>query len=230
MIKEGCMKLIYIADDEKDILLLLESFLKKEGYEVCAFETGDDLWEAFQHRPADLVISDLMMPGINGLLIVNQIRNISKIPIIVLTAKDSDSDYIAGFSMGCDDYFTKPFSPLKLILRVRAIFAREGEEKEKKELCMGNLKLNPEQKTGKIEEREIYLTNTEFGVLAYLMEQRNRAVSREELLDKIWGIDAIIETRATDDAVKRLRKKLREQGCNVVIETVWGYGFKIKED
>lgn len=230
MIKEGCMKLIYIADDEKDILLLLESFLEKEGYEVCAFETGNDLWEAFQHRPADLVISDLMMPGINGLLIVNQIRNISKIPIIVLTAKDSDSDYIAGFSMGCDDYFTKPFSPLKLILRVRAIFAREGEEKEKKELCMGNLKLNPEQKTGKIEEREIYLTNTEFGVLAYLMEQRNRAVSREELLDKIWGIDAIIETRATDDAVKRLRKKLREQGCNVVIETVWGYGFKIKED
>ena len=95
---------------------------------------------------------------------------------------------------------------------------------------MGNLKLNLEQKTGKIDEREIYLTNTEFGVLAYLMEQKKRAVSREELLDKIWGIDAIIETRATDDAVKRLRKKLREQGCKVIIETVWGYGFKIKEE
>lgn len=169
------MKVIYIADDEKDILLLLESFLKKEGYRVVSFETGDELWEVFQKAPADLVISDLMMPGTNGLLIVNQIRSISKIPIIVLTARDSDSDFIAGFSMGCDDYFTKPFSVIKLILRVRAIF------------------------------------------------------SREELLDKIWGVNVMIETRATDDVMKRLRKKLKERNCSVCIETVWGYGFKIKE-
>lgn len=223
------MKVIYIADDEKDILLLLESFLKKEGYQVVSFETGDELWEVFQKAPADLVISDLMMPGTNGLLIVNQIRSISKIPIIILTARDSDSDFIAGFSMGCDDYFTKPFSVIKLILRVRAIFSREERRQEKEELCLGNLKMNPLQKSAMVGEQEIYLTGTEYEVLCFLLKNKIRAVSREELLDKIWGVDVMIETRATDDVMKRLRKKLKERNCSVCIETVWGYGFKIKE-
>ena len=117
-------KMIYIADDEKNIREAISTFLVKEGFAVTAFENGDLLLSAFKEEPADLIILDVMMPGTNGFLICKELRKLSHVPIIMLTARDSDLDYMTGLDLGSDDYFTKPFSPMSLVLRVRAIFRR----------------------------------------------------------------------------------------------------------
>ena len=122
------MKRIYVADDEADIRQLIQSFLSAEGYEVACFASGDALLEAFEAQPADLLVLDIMMPGMDGLSLCAAIRKRSDVPIILLTARDTDADMITGFTMGCDDYFTKPFSMVKLTLRVKAIFSRMADE------------------------------------------------------------------------------------------------------
>ena len=117
-------KLIYAADDELNIRQLIQSFLEEEGYEVETFETGDALLEKFKQKPSDLVILDVMMPGTDGLSICNTIRKFSSVPILILTARDTTADYVTGITLGCDDYFTKPFSPVMLTMRVKAMFRR----------------------------------------------------------------------------------------------------------
>lgn len=229
-------KLIYLAEDEKNIRNLIDSFLKKEGYHVSAFETGDALYEQFQLQPADLVILDVMMPGSSGFMICTKLREISTVPIIMLTARDTDEDYISGITLGSDAYFTKPFSPVKLIMQVKAMLRRidmDASATRAKKTSNGNqiqyadttICLN--QLTAFCGQQELKLTHTEFSMLAFLFEHKERAISREELLTKIWGYHATIETRATDDTVKRLRKKLADIKSRVQIETVRGYGFKL---
>lgn len=225
-------KLIYIADDEPHIKDLIRSFLEKENYDVQAFDNGDDLFKAFTKKPSDLVILDIMMPGNDGLTICTKIRQISSVPIIILTARDSDADYIAGITLGSDDYFTKPVSMPQLVMRVRAIFRRIEMDKQPPSnqiLKYSNVEIYLAGKSvvNKETNEEIQLTPNEFNLLVYLMENQNRAVSRDELLDKIWGFTADIETRVADDTVKRLRKKLAE--TNLIVDTVWGFGFKLKE-
>ncbi len=117
-------KMIYIADDEKNIREAIKTFLEKEGFAVTAFENGDALFDLFKEKPSDLIILDVMMPGTNGFIICKEIRKLSSVPIIMLTARDSDLDYMTGLDLGSDDYFTKPFSPMSLVMRVRAIFRR----------------------------------------------------------------------------------------------------------
>jgi DNA-binding response OmpR family regulator len=225
-------KLIYIADDEPHIRDLIRSFLEKDGYAVEAFENGDDLFKAFNIKKCDLVILDIMMPGTDGLTICTKIRQASDVPIIILTARDSDADYVAGITLGSDDYFTKPVSPMQLVMRVRAIFRRIEMDKKvpaAQFLNFSDIEINLAskiviyKKTGE----EIQLTPNEFNLLVYLMENQNRAVSRDELLDKIWGFSADIETRVADDTVKRLRKKLSQ--TDLIVDTVWGFGFRLKE-
>ena len=223
-------KLIYIAEDEKNIRHLIQSFLKKDGYQVKAFETGDELFTAFQETPSDLVILDIMMPGSSGLIICTKLRAISKVPIIMLTARDTDEDYISGISLGSDDYFTKPFSPVKLTMRVKAMFRRvsmDTEAKTQDSTAFADIEVHPAKLMAYHSNKELPLTNTEFNLLSYLIENKDKAVSREELLNKIWGYDSIVETRATDATVKRLRKKLSDTGSIVSIDTVWGHGFRI---
>lgn len=123
-------KTIYIADDENNIRKAIRTFLEKDGYTINDFETGDQLFEAFEEQAADLVILDVMMPGSNGFTICKKIREISHVPIIMLSARDSDLDYMTGLDLGSDDYFTKPFSPMSLVMRVRAIFRRIEYERE----------------------------------------------------------------------------------------------------
>lgn len=225
--------LIYVADDEKNIRNLIQSFLKKEGYQVESFETGDRLYEAFAEKPADMVILDVMMPGNSGFIICTKIRAISKVPIIMLTARDTDEDYISGISLGSDDYFTKPFSPVKLIMRVKAMFRRiemdteAGAKPETKEMKCADVTIHPGKLTAYCNGKDLGLTGTEFNLLAYLFENHHRAVSREELLSSIWGYESEVESRATDDTVKRLRRKLADS--KVSIDTVWGFGFRINE-
>lgn len=148
----------------------------------------------------------------------------------MLTARDSEIDYITGITLGSDDYFTKPFSALKLTMRVKAIFRRiemEKEDTRTTQMCFGDVVLLPEQRVVRMNGSTINSTITELNLLAFLIEQQPRAVHREELLNKIWGYEKVVESRVTDDTVKRLRKKILESGSYVKIETVWGFGFKL---
>lgn len=219
-------KKIYIADDEKDIRDLLERFLEEAGYQVTAFSEGGSLLNAFLQDPADLVILDVMMPGKDGFEISKSLRDISNVPIVLLTAKDTDMDYILGFTAGCDDYFSKPFSPIKLMMRVNAILKRQDMLiGSKLGLQYSNIHMDLEGKP----KNDIHLTRIEWDLLMYLMERPEQAVMRDELLNEVWGYRDDVETRVTDDTVKRLRKKLSEANSQAEIETIWGYGFRIVE-
>lgn len=223
-------KLIYVADDEKDIRDLIESFLKEEGFNVKTFENGDLLLAEFEKTPADLVILDVMMPGTDGFSVCSSIRKKNEVPIILLTARGTDADYITGFTMGCDDYFTKPFSPVKLTMRVKAMFKRLTTEKTQKksdDLVCGDVVIKPSSMVVKCKDKDIKLTNTEFSLLTYMIENQGKAISREEMLTNVWGYESEVETRVTDDTIKRLRRKLNDFDSNVNIETIWGFGFKI---
>lgn len=225
-------KIIYFADDEKNIRDLVVPFLEHDGFTVRAFETGDLLLEAYKNQKPDLVILDIMMPGTNGLDVMKSIRQYDNVPIIMLTARDSDVDFITAFNLGTDDYFTKPFSPIKLSLHVKALFKRLDEKaiKNDTQYQFLDLTLDTEKRIALLSNEEIPLTKTEFDFLLVLIEKPETAFSRETLLNRIWGFDDI-ESRAVDDTIKRLRKKFKQYHSQVSIKTVWGYGFKlIKED
>ena len=227
-------KIIYIADDEENIREVIKTFLESEGYSVTAFENGDLLLDTFKRSGCDLVILDVMMPGSNGFVICTEIRKLSTVPIIMLTARDSDLDYATGLSLGSDDYFTKPFSAMSLVMRVKSIFRRIEFEKQNsgfteedaRELQFGDIVIDTKGKSVKLGGHEVLLTPNEYDLLKYLIEKNDQAVSRDELLESIWGYNTEIETRATDDTVRRLRKKI--ENSNVVIEAVWGFGFRLK--
>ena len=224
-------KIIYIADDDNNIRNLLKSFLEREGFNCFGFETGDDLLKKFIQDPCDLIILDVMMPGRDGFFICSELRKISNVPIIMLTARDSDSDYIEGLNMGSDDYFTKPFSPVKLVTKVKSILQRRESFMENKEIDTSNLSyaditLNIKNKTATLKGQDLQLTPNEYALLSYLIINKDRAIPRMELLDKIWGYETEVETRVADDTVKRLRKKITDS--DVLISTVWGYGFRLE--
>lgn len=224
-------KLVYIADDEINICNIIKSFLVKEGYEVETFYDGRSILEAFQLRPADMLIIDIMMPEIDGYSLCSFIRRKSSVPIIIVSAKDTEPDKIAGLTLGSDDYLTKPFSPMELIARVKSIFRRIELDQNKVEknqiIQISDVTINPAKKQAEIGGKNIGLTGMEFSLLYYLAENMNRAVSRSELLDKVWGFESAVETRATDDMIKRIRKKLADTGSVLKIDTVWGFGFRI---
>jgi len=172
-----------------------------------------------------------MMPGRDGFFILTEIRKISNVPIIMLTARDSDADYIEGLNLGSDDYFTKPVSPIKLVTKVKSLFARQEASSKNNvdasdsELEFADIVINRKTKSATLKGKDLNLTPNEYTLLAYLMINRDRAVPRVELLDKIWGYETEIETRVADDTVKRLRKKI--VNSDVKISTVWGYGFRL---
>ena len=228
-------KLIYIADDDENIRSLIEMFLKSEQYDVEVFPDGDSLYEAFCLRCPDLIVLDIMMPGSDGLTICNKIRDISAVPIILLSAKDSDVDQITGLTLGSDDYITKPFKPTLLIVRVKAILRRAEmshalETPTQVDLVYGDLTYSPERHLILCNETELRLTGTEFNCLAYLIKHNDRAVSREDLLKDVWGYDCIVETRAVDETIRKVRRKLSEVKSLVGIANKWGYGYVLKKE
>jgi DNA-binding response OmpR family regulator len=226
----GMAKLIYLADDEAHIRDLMRTFLVSEGYLVQAFAGGDALLEAFSRLPADLVILDVMMPGTDGLQLCSQLRQRSVIPIIIVSARDSELDRITGISLGSDDYLTKPFSPIELVARVKALFRRlelDRGNPNAGQLTAGNLQLNPQVRTVTCQGQPLDVTPTEFALLSYLFANQDRAISRDELLRKVWQFDFDADTRAADDLIKRLRRKLSVIDCRIQIESVWGFGFRL---
>lgn len=226
-------KLIYIADDEINICNIIKSFLIKEDFAVEVFTNGRSVLEAFDQKPADMLILDIMMPEIDGYALCSLIRLKSCVPIIIVSAKDTESDKIAGFKLGGDDYLTKPFSPLELIARINSIFRRINLDKtplnNNQIVKISDVSINLDTKQAQVKDKPLGLTVMELSLLHYLIENKNRAVSRDELLDKVWGFNNKVETRATDDMIKRIRKKLFDADSNLKIKTVWGFGFTISD-
>lgn len=226
-------KKIYVADDEKNICFLIQNFLEKEGFEVKCFHDGASILAACEAEMPDMCILDVMMPGMDGLMVCTQIRKKSHVPIIIVSAKDSPLDRITGITLGSDDYLVKPFLPLELVTRVKALFRRidafSGVEEEAKDVLeFGDIKLYPKRRAARLSEEEFALTPLEFDFLCHMLEHPEHAASRDDLLKALWKVDSRdVDTRAVDDMVKRLRKKLKEQNSIVKIETVWGYGFRL---
>lgn len=226
-------KTIYLADDEQNIRDLIALFLTNEGYEVTSFSNGDDLLAAFKQKSSDMVILDVMMPGTDGFTLCTQIRAQSSALIIIVSARDEEIDRITGITLGSDDYLVKPFSPMELVARVKALFRRlelDTGSGFSGVLSAGNLSLNTATREASVAGSPLDLAPTELALMAYLLQNKTRAVSREELLKNVWKFDFEVDTRATDDVVKRLRKKLTAAGVDVRIETVWGFGFKLSRE
>lgn len=225
-------KKIYIADDELNIREAIKTFLENEGFLVETFENGDLLFEKFKKEIADLIVLDVMMPGSNGFNICIELRKISTVPIIMLTARDTDLDYATGLSLGSDDYLTKPFSPMSLVMKIKAIFRRIEYDKDENahkaevgELNFADISIDLNTKIVKLNNKVLELSPNEYNLLSFLIKNKDKAVSREEILNSVWDFNCEVETRAIDDTIRRLRKKISKS--EVTIDTVWGYGFRL---
>lgn len=225
-------KRIYIAEDERHTRNIIKLFLEKANYQVQDFENGDALYQTFLQQPADLVVLDIMMPGRDGLVICEELRKIATVPIIILTARDAETDFVKGMTAGSDDYMIKPFKPTQLLMKIQAIFRRiemEHEKKEQKDVEVGMLRVASTNRRVFAGEKEIKVTATEFALLQYFAQHLSKAVSREELLSSVWGYETEVETRVVDENIRRLRKKLKAENTGIKIETVWGYGYRMDE-
>lgn len=231
MYNETMKPLIYVCEDEKVILDTICSFLNANDYEAQGFMNALECLEAFKQKPCDCLITDVNMPSMNGFELLKQIRAVSSVPVIILTARDSDLDFALGIHLGADDYVTKPFSTLNIVLRVKALLRRvqlDLSQQNQESLTFHTLFMDPKKRIATIRGETIDLTPMEYALLLYLSRHAQQAISREVLLKKVWGYETLVETRACDDTIRRLRKKLVNSG--LVIETVWGYGFRVIED
>jgi len=223
---------ILIVEDEKDIAKMIDYNLKKEGFRTLLAHDGEDALDMAAREIPDLVLLDLMLPGVDGLEVCKELkkeRKTSGIPVIMLTAKSRESDKIVGLELGADDYVTKPFSPRELIARIKAVM-RRAKEKEKlpEVLRIGDLEIDFSKIAVRLKDKPVTLTAKEFELLKTLIQAKGRVLSRDYLLDTIWGFDHALEiqTRTVDVHVRTLRKKLK--GCAKYIVTVKSYGYRFE--
>lgn len=194
---------IFLADDEKHIRDLLSSFFKKAGYEVLTFETGDQLFLKCLDECPNLVVLDVNMPGTSGLEISKRLKEKFDVPVLLLTARDSDEDYEQGFEYGINDYFIKPFSPTKLVLRIKLLLKKTKYQNVTADiLTLENLSLELTSRILTYQGNSIKLTKNESLVLRKILEMPNKSVSRDVLLNEVWGYDSDVKTRVTDDTIK----------------------------
>ena len=221
---------IAIVEDEPAIAEVLQYNLDRGGFAVEVFTSGDSALEAIRKSPPDLVLLDLMLPGIDGLEITRFLKRdkaTAGIPLVMITARDSETDRIVGLELGADDYVTKPFSPREVVLRVKAILRRTQAQTESDQVYeQGPLRLAPDAHRAWVDDRELDLTATEFRLLAILMERAGRVQSRARLLADVWEYQDGVESRTVDTHMRRLRQKLGEAGSH--IETVIGIGYRFQ--
>jgi DNA-binding response OmpR family regulator len=224
-------KNIYIIEDDRDIAEVVQHYLNKEGYRSQVFSDGAKAWGHIKSAPPDLLVLDLMLPGMDGLEICRQLRSDSAtryLPVIMLTAKGEETDRILGLEMGADDYLTKPFSPKELMARIKALLRRsQAREQAPTLLTYGPLTLDGERHLVKDGKKEIDLTAKEYGLLRHLMQRPGRLCSRDQLLDAVWGQDFNGESRTVDVHVRHLREKIPMLAKDIV--TVKSFGYKLKE-
>lgn len=224
---------ILVIDDEPDVTELIDYKLKNEGFEVRVSNNPLQILGLVKEFLPDLIILDIMMPELNGIQLCKMIRSNSdfeSIPIIFLTAKGDSPNRVKGLEAGADDYITKPFNTIELILRIRSIFKRVSGRSEKTpaEISIGGVCINPDSHTVKVDGREVILTATEFRLIHILMSRCGKVHTRESLLTHVWNYNADVETRTVDTHVRRLREKLEPKGD--IIKTVRGVGYTIPSE
>ncbi len=222
---------ILLVDDDPNIRRLVQLYLEKEGFAVTCADRGDDALAEFRKLPPDLMLLDVMLPGMDGWQVLKAIRKTSAIPIIMLTAKDETFDKVLGLELGADDYITKPFDSKELVARVKAVLRRtQGPEEEKeKGLAFPGLTVSQTQYEVHFEGRKIEMPPKELEVLYFLASHPNQVFTREQLLEQVWGFDFFGDSRTVDVHIKRLREKL--PGCENYgwcLKTVWGVGYKFE--
>ena len=221
------MSKILVVDDESRMRKLVRDFLTRDGHKVVEASDGMEACDIFfETNDFDCVISDVMMPRMDGWELVRQIRDYSKVPIILLTAKAEEHDELAGFELGVDEYISKPFSPKILVARVDALLRRSGAGDDMGVLEAGLIKLDKGAHIVTIDGTPIDLSFKEFELLTYFMENAGLALSREKILDGVWNYDYFGDARTIDTHVKKLRAKMGS--CGDYIKTVWGMGYKFE--
>ncbi len=228
------MQKILVVEDEKKLARYLELELTHEGYEIRLAHDGRAALAAHEEWPCDLIILDLMLPELSGIEVCRRIRQQDGVPIIMLTAKDDVSDKVMGLDMGADDYMTKPFAIEELLARIRVALKRHagegGRDRDGRVLTEGALMLDRDSREITYEGRPVQLTKKEFDLLEYLMMNRNIALSRDELLDKVWGYSYAGDTNVVDVYIRYLRGKLDDPFHVKLIHTVRGVGYLFKLD
>lgn len=218
---------IYLVEDEKNLNNLLEKYLLREGYDVTTFENGISAVERIKDLP-DLWILDIMLPDIDGYEIIKAIKQYNKnTAVIFMSARNEELDRVVGLELGSDDYLSKPFLPRELVIRtnklIERIFGKSNDESDEQIVIIGEYKISKSQRAVFECEEEIQLTNKEFELLYYFVDNKNIVVSREQILNNVWGEDYFGSDRVVDDTIRRLRKKVDK----LLIETVYGYGYKL---
>lgn len=226
------MKTILIIEDENDLAELVAFNLEKEGYRSLIAPDGPSGLEAARHNSPDLILLDLMLPGMSGMEICKVLKSNEKtarIPIVMLTAKGEEIDRVVGFEVGADDYVIKPFSPRELLLRVKAVLRRAGSgESLSKIIKVSTISIDTDRHIVTVDGNEVVLTTTEFKLLFNLAERLGRVQSRDRLLKDVWGFNHMGDTRTVDTHITRLRSKLGEAG--EMIKTIRGFGYKMEKE
>ncbi len=226
---------ILIVEDEKDIVKMLDYNLKKEGYRILVAHDGEDAIDLANTKRLDLILLDLMLPGMDGLEVCKALKGESKtalLPIIMLTAKSQESDKVVGLELGADDYVTKPFSPRELIARIKAVLRRMKEKDKLPEVIkIGELGMDFSKIAVTVKNKPVELTAKEFELLKTLIKVKGRVLSRDYLLDNIWGFDHAMEiqTRTVDVHIRTLRKKLKSVSKRIVTVKNYGYRFEYED-
>ena len=219
---------ILVVDDEQNIRDLATLYLEKEGFNVDEAATGREALTRFQQAPPAMVILDVMMPGMDGFEVCREIRREHDVPILMLTARSEDVDKIVGLELGADDYMTKPFNPREMVARVKAILRRfEGGRKPQNAITAANLSVDKARREAKVDSEDLRLRTKEFDLLVAFVENPGIALTRDQLLESVWGYEFAGETRTVDVHVQHLRSKLN--GAGVQIETIRGVGYKLIE-
>ncbi len=226
------MTKISIVEDEASFSEALEFLLGKEGFSIVTAATGAEALRKFEQGGIDLVLLDLMIPEVSGIEVCRQIRAKSKIPIIMLTAKDSEVDKVVGLEIGADDYVTKPYSSRELVARIRAVLRRNGNDDVESAsglLTVGGVKMDVDRHQVSVNGSAISLPLKEFELLEFLMRNAGRVLTRMQLIDRVWGSDYVGDTKTLDVHIKRLRAKIETDPANpTVIQTVRGLGYKME--
>lgn len=221
------MEKIYLVEDEKNLSTLLISYLEEEGYKVTPFFDGLEARNHIMDAP-DLWILDIMLPGLDGYSLIKEIKGLTPdIPVIFMSARNAELDRVVGLEMGSDDYLPKPFLPKELVLRVKRILRTATISNTNEAIVrIGAVEFNPIMRVVKKQGNDISLTLKEYDLLAFFIKEINKAVSRDEILDKVWGTDYFGSEKVIDDTLRRLRKKLP----GLPIEAVYGFGYILKQN
>ena len=225
------MTKILVVEDEASFSEALSYVLTKEGFEVVVADPGDGAITTFDKGGADLVLLDLMLPGLSGTEVCKQLRSRSTVPIIMLTAKDTEVDKVVGLELGADDYVTKPYSKAELIARIRAVLRRQGDNTESDQgvITAGPVRIDVERHQVNINNELISLPLKEFELLEFLVRNSGRVLTRAQLIDRVWGSDYFGDTKTLDVHVKRLRAKIEsDPAYPVYIQTIRGLGYKFE--